>query len=470
MRFNFTFFTLLCAFEVVSSISITLPRDLKGAGGGGSGGGGGGRGGRGRSRGGGVNHSGGSSSSSGTYVPTGPARGRSGNTGHAAVVSSAATSRVANYFSPGGGQRFVLPSNSVFKGREMGGGARADVVGTRGYGSGYPYYQGDIRRNGVIGQPFPFGFWPIYWAGHGHSDEYGGNATVEAERPGGEQVFIQIVPTPSWTTQAIGEENRRLWMVGDRESVETILSLLADPTISYTYGCDVRIGNPQLFSGTSPQAPFHFENVVQWYRSSSFALVYQGYNNLYALSPLNDTTRIDWSESTPLPSIFKSSTFAQCINTTITAALPILDADRDVHSLSPGAIAGIVIGSIAGAILIIGLLVCCLVSSIRNAVSKKLKGLKGGNIKYTAVAAPKGGMAAVEKEPTSPPPPAFPLPAPYDPHNSEKVYRPPSSFPSAPASPRLNGHLSIPSHDRQSVYSNQTLVEDTVQSHGRSKI
>lgn len=474
MRLIYQFIAILCLVEAASSIAISLPRGLSLKGGGGGGGRGGGGGGRSSSSGG-TRSSGSSSSSSGTYVPTGPAgRGGSGNTGRPAIVSSTAANRAANYFSPGGGQRVILPSTSVFKGREMGGGARADVAGTRGYGSGYPYYQGDIRRTGVIGQPFPFGFWPVYWGGHGHSHEYGGNATVEAERPGGEQVIILLAPTvndTTWSSTPIGQGNESLWMIGDRESVTALLSLLVDPSSSYTYGCGVKTGTPIPFNGTSTQSPVRFENVVQWYRSSSFALAYQRYNNSYALSPLNETTRLDWSESTPLPSTFESSSFLQCVNKTITAALPILDAEQETHALSPGEIAGIVIGSIAAALLLIVLLV----PPVRRPVFKKLKALKSRNIKYTPVAGttnpPKKPVVetAADREPASPPPPSFPLPVHYDPYNPEKASIPPPSMPSPSPSPRLNSNLAIPRNERDSVYSTQTLVEDAEKGYGHHR-
>jgi hypothetical protein len=396
---------LIAALLVVKSTSaaIVLPREPvpKGGGGGGGGGGhaGGGGGGHPAAGGGGHNgstgsgHSGGSSSggSSGGHTGSsgsGAGRGGSGDTGHTPISNFGGTrtsgggggggTRSANYFSSGGGSRAVTPPGSVFSGREYGGGDRSEVLGTRGYGSGYPYTSSSIHTTGfgVAGQPFPFGFWPLYWAGHGNSSEYGGNSTVDAQRPGGEQVLVQLVPniTGNWnTTTAINGVNESYWMVGDDQSVMTLLSILIDPHNTSLYGCSVQNTTatitPFNFNTSSDPTPVEFENVIQWYRASSFALAFQGYTNAYALPPLNDTAGLGWNDSTPLPTALEYSPFLQCINSTITAALPILDSDSPdpptttdpsttpdpdfaTDLLTPGQIAGIVIGSIAGAVLL----------------------------------------------------------------------------------------------------------------------
>jgi hypothetical protein len=181
----------------------------KGGGGGGHGGGGGGRGGGG-SRGGGGK---GSRNSWGA----GTGRGGSGNTGKPSIKPvGSVKNRLANYFSPGGGKPFKLSGSSHFAGREMGGGQRSQILGTRRYGSGYPYYYYTSpvpvhhdQDFGVSGQPFPFGFWPLYWRDRGYSDEYGYNTTVSAQRPGGSIAFVEVVPYvgSTWNTTVVNGFN-----------------------------------------------------------------------------------------------------------------------------------------------------------------------------------------------------------------------------------------------------------------------
>jgi hypothetical protein len=131
-------------------------------------------------------------------------------------------------------------------------------------------------------------------------------------------------------------------MIGDLQLVTALLSVLADSQGTYTYGCGVEKLNVDPFNSSSPLTPVRFENFIEWYRSSSFALAYTGYNNTYALPPLNQTAGLGWHDSTLLPVALISSPFLQCINETIIASLPILDQANS--PLSTGELAGIIIG------------------------------------------------------------------------------------------------------------------------------
>lgn len=77
----------------------------------------------------------------------------------------AGTSRGAAPFSDGGGKIITIGKNLPFAGRQMGGGTRAQVPGSRGYGADYPsnYAPGQFKGSYVQGRGFPFGFWPITW-------------------------------------------------------------------------------------------------------------------------------------------------------------------------------------------------------------------------------------------------------------------------------------------------------------------
>ncbi|KAG8844755.1 hypothetical protein FRC20_003399 [Serendipita sp. 405] len=445
MRFSIILFLLsaLSVSQSVDALSITSPLSKGSGGGGGHGGGGGGRGGGGRSAGGrnsgsgssgsgngGSGSSGGGSSggssgsgSSGSGISigsgssssngnrgAGTGRGGSGDTGHSAISTthSGGGSRVANFFSRGGGKPIILGAGVAFAGRQMGGGLREQITGSPRYASGYPYTNGDVMRTGVRGQPFPFGFWPIYWGYHGYGGEYAGgegtgwhNTTITDQRPGGELVYVQLSPVKGSILDASALYtglNDTYYMIGDKESVVAMMTLLTDAppgaTGGKTFGCGAQNktvlpfitvnpdGSPLIYhnstatnttihsntttTGTNTTTtsggnntssttntttlPIRFENVMTWYRASSFAIAYENYTNIYALPPLNETTGVGWDHATPLPYYQVVSPFLRCVNTTIKAALPIFDAERVV--LTAGAIAGIVIGSVCGAILL----------------------------------------------------------------------------------------------------------------------
>ncbi|CAG7846372.1 SubName: Full=Uncharacterized protein {ECO:0000313/EMBL:CCA69042.1} [Serendipita indica DSM 11827] len=397
---EYTLFAILVSLASVNALSlaIRMPSVLsKGGGGRGGGGSGGGRG---------SSSSGGGRSRGSIGANTG--RGLSGDTGHPAVnfPANGRNRRFANYFSKGGGKPFTLPSSSAFAGRKMGGGTRKQIVGTPRYASGYPYSvsteEYNTTRRGVYGQPFPFGFYPIYWGYHGYGGEYAGgegqniqyNLSVITERPGGNLSYVHLAPK-NGSYYATTTRTDSYWMIGDYESVSTILSLLVDRA-SKPYGCGAENStilpfitvradggplqynislspngisvnnntNTTLGSHTSANStlnnngtmlPFRFENVIQWYRASSFALVHQGYNNTYAFPPLNETTSpSDWASSTPLPYDVDHSPFMHCLNLTIYSALPILDAEPK-RTLSTGALVGIILGSLFGAAAIGGI-------------------------------------------------------------------------------------------------------------------
>ncbi|KAG8813670.1 hypothetical protein FRC17_001468, partial [Serendipita sp. 399] len=438
MRLGSSSFFLLSLLAVCGGVNAFSLRDVlaKGGSGGGGGGHGGGGGGRSSSSGGSRGSSGssgssgsggGSSGSSGSSggggsvsSPRGASTGRggSGDTGKPAIRTTPGSEtggRVANFFSRGGGKAIVLGAGAYFVGRKIGGGLREQVVGSPRYASGYPYTSGDVMKSGVSGQPFPFGFWPVYWGYHGYGGEYIGgeghppNTTVTDQRPGGELVYVQLSPVKGSNfdiTYMHPELNDTYYMIGDRASVEAVMSLLTDPPLGASasgggpFGCAAQQkpiipfitinpdGSPILYpnitatnttttnnntttTGTNSTIipsgntttnsttisttntttlPIRFENVMTWYRASSFALAYENYTNAYALAPLNETTDVGWDHATPLPYHQTVSGFLSCVNKTIMAALPILDPEE--RALSPGEIAGIVIGSVCGALLL----------------------------------------------------------------------------------------------------------------------
>ena len=196
------------------------------------------------------------------------------------------------------------------------------------------------------------------------------NVSVTAERPGGDLSYVQIVPKDSDGPFPMADDDS-YWMIGDYQSVNTILSLLVDNYLGTSYGCGAENGiilpfitvgtdggplqyDTSINNGTT--LPFHFENVIQWYRASSFALAAKGYNNTSTFLPHNETTEpSDWATSTPVPNT--QFLFRSCVNRTIYSALPILDAKPPEYKMPIGVLLGIILGSILGAVIIV--LVCC---------------------------------------------------------------------------------------------------------------
>ncbi|CAG7846855.1 SubName: Full=Uncharacterized protein {ECO:0000313/EMBL:CCA74669.1} [Serendipita indica DSM 11827] len=323
-------------------------------------------------KGGGVRGGGGIRGSSSTRGGSGMGRGGSGDTGFRAVGAPGINTngRYANFFGGGGGKPFTLSSPSVFAGRSMGGGTRAQVPGTRTYGSGYP------GGGGGRGDSFPFGFWPIYWMGHRDCEEYGGNSTIDAQRPGGPQVIMELAAKSGvWNLTSVNvtvngtttRTQESYWMIGDIESVTALASVLADSrTTEYGCGIDSRPILPFNSSNTANASLPYFENVIQWYRSSSFAIATTQYNNTYTFPPLNETVDFGWNASTPLPTFIQTqvdaylsytqtpTSFLACLNRTISAALPILDEPPPL--LSVGGIIGVTIACCIGFLILCGCL------------------------------------------------------------------------------------------------------------------
>ena len=270
-------------------------------------------------------------------------------------------------WSGGGGPIWQLEADTgnPFAGRDYGSGDRKTIYGSRAYGSGYPDWGYPVPDPATVaGRGFPYGLWPIYWAGnYAGSAEYG-LATTELFRPGGELLQAPIRPTPArWNYTTVEEET--YWLIGDQSSIFSMLTNMVN-------WCDAEPIWPELFepanntigvagNNTNQGVKFHPGNILQYYRASSFALAHPKYNNTYAHSPLNTSTSFTHDQSTPLNDVMKYSTWLKCINETVADALPILDAPPETSSdLSGGAIAGIVIGSIIafGVLGTFGLMLC----------------------------------------------------------------------------------------------------------------
>jgi hypothetical protein len=230
-------------------------------------------------------------------------------------------------WSGGGGDNCTIhnDSNNPFAGREFGGADRSTLKGTQIFGSGYPY--GNVDNSTIAGRPFPYGLWPIYWGNNiTGSDEYG--AALDALRPGGQ---LATIPLQTQTQYYNITDDETYYLIGDRDSVLFMM-------ISLVTSCQVTPAWPTSFNPGSPNSTVKIENVIQYYRASSFALVYPQYSNTAALRNNNTES----TESTPLPDVVVYSTFRRCLDDVIMNALGIMDQPPHYHDL--GDILGWVFG------------------------------------------------------------------------------------------------------------------------------
>jgi hypothetical protein len=144
------------------------------------------------------------------------------------------------------------------------------------------------------------------------SDEYG--PELDLIRPGGQLVVMPVTSDISYWNIT-----ETYYTIGDRDSSVAVMNSLVT-------WCDALPAWPAPFnpnsnttnSTTTPTV--HVQNVIQYYRASSFALAYPNYTNAFALN-----TTAEGTESTSLPDIVLASSFRMCVDGVIANALPILD-------------------------------------------------------------------------------------------------------------------------------------------------
>lgn len=130
-----------------------------------------------------------------------------------------------------------------------------------------------------------------------------------------------------YTTDAKYNTSDVYRILGDQDSVATVLAALQK-------NCSVAGGNMFNYDPTSNDLAHSLprvESIIQWYRSSSFALSLDGYNNsASAVTPAalsNNTHQLVAAliPATPLPSNLNRA-FLDCVNYTTASSLPLVDA------------------------------------------------------------------------------------------------------------------------------------------------
>ncbi|KDQ51590.1 hypothetical protein JAAARDRAFT_62468 [Jaapia argillacea MUCL 33604] len=220
--------------------------------------------------------------------------------------------KTVSAYSAGGGKSFTLGSSSPFSGRLAGGGTRSQVFGNSRYGSGYPY---GSYGTYIDDRPLPYVFYPVpIYPNYYGSDTY--TNFNETQRPGG-NITIAVLRAPS-----LPNTTEIYRIVGDQLSTSAVLDALVTD-------CNVQNTTLSPFNASDGTDSWPLpEQIVQWYRASSFGLSLDSYNNTAALPsnmpPSNDSLSPPLSDDTPLPTDL-NTTYLSCLNKTIGASVPLVD-------------------------------------------------------------------------------------------------------------------------------------------------
>ncbi|VDB88223.1 unnamed protein product [Peniophora sp. CBMAI 1063] len=275
--------------------------------------------------------------------------------------------KVAVTFSSGGGKASKV-SGGKFKGRVLGGGSRQDIFGASVYGSGYPGWS--ARSIGVAGQPFPYFFYPIVWTTSTSAAlppyldataEYG--LPTDTSRPGGALVQATL---HSNTTGDV------FHFIADNSTAQAVL-----PILRANCGVDANASSssPFAYTGANAADPSPVD-AIQYFRASSAVLILEGYNNT--------ATLLNTPDVAAFPSIPTDTDAAllSCLNTTIGASMPLVDAPLKFHWGSLG-IFLLILAGCAGLALVVTVACCFCCSAYRRRLRRQdaAEGkIEGGNV------------------------------------------------------------------------------------------
>lgn len=122
------------------------------------------------------------------------------------------------------------------------------------------------------------------------------------------------------STYASNTQNTTFYLVADNDTATIMLPILQQ-NCSSVLSSGVS-NTPVPYNLSDPNSPKP-EEAVQYYRASSAALLLEGYNNTAQLS---DNTSLP---DTPLPTNIDTN-LLNCLNQTIGAAIPLVDAANPV--------------------------------------------------------------------------------------------------------------------------------------------
>lgn len=269
----------------------------------------------GRRKGGGGGGGKGGGSSDGKGSGKGGSSGSGGKTSKVPITGSSASGKsTATAYGYGGGKPQTIPTGQLFGGRTAGGATRAQIYGTRTYGSGYPGYSG----YGVAGRGFPFWFWPVVWGGstnqYLHDSEYGDS--YNTSRLGGPMAQANFISNSTGST---------FHLLSDNSTIGSLISSINTNCSSNLSSSSSK--SPSPYNSSAPGVP-QPEQAIQYYRSSSVVLTLDGYNNTATFNSNPNTT------ASPLPSGV-DTTLLNCLNYTIGQAAPLIDGASSRYMSPP---------------------------------------------------------------------------------------------------------------------------------------
>jgi hypothetical protein len=304
------------------------------------------------------------------------------------------TTLAARPYALGGGDGQTFGAGK-FQGQLAGCGTRNEIYGNSRYGSGFGKYTKaesgtytyapDLSLNMEGRTEFAHGFPPISWGNYSGSVTSIDEGDIESNYPGITSAPYEMYgqyEAKSRLQAIIARKGEQKWFIAaDGATMKVLSEVLVLPPEQG--GCGIEPMDPlALFSTTTAdEFPCQIQqdliyymsgimgpggliplrlyqiypwNVLQYYRGCSVMLGSNEYNNTFAYNDNNNMT--DYWASSPLNMTGVDMNFLQCLNTTIAAAVPIIDPGlvvKDKPKLKGGAIAGIVVGSIAGVVLLI---------------------------------------------------------------------------------------------------------------------
>jgi hypothetical protein len=148
-------------------------------------------------------------------------------------------------------------------------------------------------------------------------------------------------------------------LLGDEMSVRAVLDAVIQ-------NCSVADAHSEIltFNRDAVDRLVRPEQVIQWYRASSFALTLDSYNNTAALAanaPTSNTTTASSVPDSDFP-VGLNATFLQCLMDTTSLAVPLIHY-KEHHGLSRTAHNFIITGSVVGFGLLLAILWCLCSSS-----------------------------------------------------------------------------------------------------------
>ncbi|GAA5972002.1 hypothetical protein JCM11641_002451 [Rhodosporidiobolus odoratus] len=268
----------------------------------------------------------------------------------------------------GGGAPRTIPAGTPFAGRNFGGGTRGDIYGGRGYGGGYgnQYTTGGSAARGAVvggaaglgfgavaGMGMPYGYWPLYW-GHGYygDDEYGPHSN--SSRPGGSLMVASL------SLNSLNNTTPPQYLIyGDSASIGNVTSALTANCSAVMVVPAAAVGSDGTYTSANATSgdtsapllpPLNPEDVLSYYRSSSFALF--SYFDDHTADP--DATanftlpaNTDTNNTYHYPAASRDTKFESCLNSTIAGALPIEEGSYKEYTSAANRVGAKVDGQMA---------------------------------------------------------------------------------------------------------------------------